>query len=189
MIETKPEFFKMSFDPGEPNSPTCTDYAPKGIDRYLAKMGVSVSYWPPDMTFFCDQGYADDYLCNPLGWFLFSERVQAILNQIAAKDIEFLPARVIELGTGKELKGYRVMNIVRICDAFDRDRSIWLPFKRDRTEPSGTKKLAIDKDKVGDAKIFRLADQPYNNPIITRTVKERLEAVGATGFWFIPLLS
>jgi hypothetical protein len=128
---------------------------------------------------------------------VYSAQLKGIVKNYIGEDVQFLPIKVIEKQSGRELTGYSVANYLRIIDCLDRDFStyqLWtkenLLYWEKRPQILGkfrdVKKAAIKASKVDDAPLFRLWG--WETMIIIREdIKTRIEQANIKGCLFTDL--
>jgi hypothetical protein len=182
------EYFKLWFDDTDDQAIICRKYDLKGVSRHILSKAKPIEDWPEDITFYAEGEHAEDYLGNARGWLMFSERVRRALEQLGVEGIQFLPVRVVIVETGKELPGYSVMNVLTVLSALDEEHTVYLEPRHEEYPHLSITKVALLREAIGNADIFRLAELKVS-VYVSRRVKEHLEEIGATGFKWIPVPS
>ena len=101
--------------------------------------------------------------------------------------VRFLPVRVVRQETGEELQGYSVMHVLRVVSAFDPAHSRYKEMNSRYLDMRyNIFVLALLRAPLAGEDVFRLAERKVST-FVSRRVVERLEAMGATGFRWIPV--
>lgn len=67
---------------------------------------------------------ATDFLANDKGWFLVSDKLRKVLESLNT-EIQFLPVKIMERKSKKELPNYYIANILRVVDALCLEKSVY----------------------------------------------------------------
>lgn len=124
---------------------------------------------------------ATDYLANDKGWFVVSDRLKKILENMNT-EIQFLPIRIIEKSSNKKLSGYYIANIIRVVDALCLDKSEYF-----QTEIPGmgtiytVSKYGIFSDKTDDSDVFKLSNRQEIPIFVSEKFKKAIECENITG--------
>ncbi|WP_366946575.1 DUF1629 domain-containing protein [Roseiflexus sp.] len=126
------------------------------------------------------------------GWMLVSERVRQALERCGVEGVQFLPVRVMHKATGAEIGSYSALNVVRVVEALDWERTRWLTADRKVVDDHpilAIVRVALRREAVSGVDIFRLrVKHDVGEIFISPRVKQCLERAGATsGFRFIPV--
>lgn len=171
----------------------------KGFNEYRFYDGKLIEDWPAGITFFVEaylqkNVVEEDYIFLVFHWHIVSERVRRVFEECRIKGVQFLPVRIIQKDTGKELGPYWAMNVYRETDALDWDRTVWVSAvtnPREDPYPSvGIIRVVLRREPVAGLDIFRLNIKGRGDTTvyISRRVKECLEKASATsGFEFHPV--
>ncbi|MCX7747914.1 MAG: hypothetical protein N2645_13655 [Clostridia bacterium] len=157
------------------------------INKNDIYQGSQFDYWNSSFTFYYraqDGDIATDYLVNDLGWPVISPKFREILVQTnEVNNVQYLPIKIIEEKTKKELNGYSVINILDLIDAIDLNHSLYRTL-----EAKGRKVLifthyALDSKKLGGLHLVRLKD-PIFPTFISEALKNELLKSRLTGLDF-----
>jgi hypothetical protein len=133
----------------------------------------------------------EDYIVVGLHWMVVSEKVRQIFRRCEVKDMQFLPINVVHIETGKQFGPYWALNVLKIADAVNWEKTRWvtLPAPRDEYPIFGVRKMVIDANKLKDLDIFRVGKnaKAHTWVFISRKLKECLIDSDVTGFKFIPV--
>jgi hypothetical protein len=78
---------------------------------------------PQEVKLWVGGGTVSDYLANPISWPICSEKFTELLQIHGRADFQVLSAPVYERRTQQPVSCYRVINIVRLIQCVDLDRS------------------------------------------------------------------
>ncbi len=142
----------------------------RGLDETDFLQGKRIDNWPDDVSFRAttpeNDGAPDDALANELLLPIVSKRVQQALAKAKIGDIQFLPVHVFD-SRGRRVKGYSILNILRLIDALDMERSKvdyfpddW-PVEADRGKFWVCEKAVLVSSKLASVDIFRLQIDPF----------------------------
>jgi hypothetical protein len=181
------DYYKLWFE--ETGGAVCRKADLKGVSEYFIYQLAPVEEWPRGITFYAEGEPIEDYLFPTMvDWVLISERVKAVLEELKVAGVQFLPIRVVRKKTGEEVPGYYVLHVWKQIPALDEEHTVYLEPRSEKYPEPIIGKVALRKEAIGNADIFRLAE--YDVQIyVSRRVKERLEEIGATGFKWIPVPS
>lgn len=180
-------YYELWFDDHNADAMICEDEDLHGVHRALIFHTEPISDWPEGVTFYAAGKFREDYLFSTLpGWILVSQKVRHALETLEVKGIEFLAVRVVRRGLGEDLTDYAALHILKTLPALDSEHAVLV----DKPEPGRRRirTLALRRAAIGDADIFRLAEDPGTMCVSAR-VKQTLEELGATGFEWHPVPS
>jgi|YNPBryBLVA2012_1023415.scaffolds.fasta_scaffold10690_4 hypothetical protein len=186
-------YYKLWMDDSDPHAMISQEEDLKGIDRWIIYQGIWIKQWPPGVTFYVEGEHPKDYLFSALhGWMLVSERVRQALERCGVAGVQFLPVRVMHKATGAEIGSYSALNVVRVVEALDWERTRWLTSDRKVVDDHpilAIVRVALRREAVSGVDIFRLRlKQDVGEIFISPRVKQCLERAGATsGFRFMPV--
>lgn len=103
---------------------------------------------------------------------LFSNKIKAALSELGVDNIDYYPARLKHPQTGQVFEDYWLANIIGCIECLDPENS-------DATYDDVLKSykftsFVVDKSKIGDARMFRLAEKS-DLILIDKALKEELE--------------
>jgi hypothetical protein len=135
------------------------------------------------------KGSPVDFTFAVLGTPVVKERVGRMLEALAPASVQRIPVRI----SGRPGR-YEVLNFLEVVDCIDTRRSRIVCFPRDEAEDNSMQekrfdlitKLVIDEQRARGHDLFLLAGA-RNCIIVSRRVKERLEAEKVTGILFKPV--
>jgi len=118
---------------------------------------------------------------------IVTRQVADVFERFAPGAIQCFPVQV-----GDIREGYEVLNVVRMVDAVDRERSTYRLWKPEDERPDklggfrGFDHMVLKKDLPSDAHAFRLQGWKVV-VIVSPQLKEALEEIGARGATFVPI--
>lgn len=181
------DYYKLWFE--ETGGAVCRKADLKGVDEYFIYRPEPVEEWPEGITFYAEGEPLEDYLFpTVVDWILISERVKQALEGLGVEGVQFLPIRVVRKETGEEVPGYYVLHVWKHIPALDEEHTVFLEPRDEKYPQLSIIKVALRREAIGGADIFRLKEKPVS-VYVSRRVKERLEEIGATGFKWIPVPS
>ncbi len=130
-----------------------------------------------------NDGIREDFALSTVLVPIHSARLKAFIEEIAPGEVQYLPLKIYNKGTG-EIEGYHIGNVLKIIDCLDRENTIHqeTESKDSRSGRSGKlsekKNIVLNPALIGDAKIFRLKDWEFM--IIVRD--DVVKAVKKSGF-------
>ncbi len=113
------KYFKLSDDMERENDIICHVGAGMSLSQNTFVVGCP---YTGDCEQICftyneDEGNeATDYLANDKGWFIVSEKLKGLMEDMDT-EIQYLPVKIIEENRKTELRGYYIANIIRVVDA------------------------------------------------------------------------
>lgn len=165
-----------------------------GFNEYRFHEGKPIEDWTDGVTFVVRGHVEEDYIFLTFHWRIVHERVRRVLQECQVKGVQFLPIRVIQQDSGKELGPYWAMNVFQEVDALDWDRTVWPLSKgnpREHPHPEiGIIRPVLCREPLNGLDIFRLniKGKGDTSVYISARVKECLERARATsGFKFRPV--
>lgn len=133
-----------------------------GLQQNMLIVGKECREWKNEFELFYNknEGYlATDYLANDKGWFVVSEKLKNVIDNLNT-DIQYFPVRVVEKSTNEILMGYYVANILRVVDALCIEKSKYFTTE---IEEIGTiytvSKYGIYQAKTNNSDVFKLANR------------------------------
>lgn len=179
------DYYKLWFE--ETGGAVCRKADLKGVSEYFIYRPEPIKKWPEGVTFYTEGDPLEDYLFPTMvNWILVSERVKQALEELGVKGVQFLPIQVVRQETGEEVPGYYVLHVWKHIPALDEEHSVFLEPRDEKYPQLSILKVALRREAIGDADIFRLKEK-HVSVYASRRVKERLEEIGATGFKWIPV--
>lgn len=191
--QPKTYYFKIWVDDSDPLAMICSERDVKQFDEYRFYKGEWIENWPEGITFYIEGKHPEDYLLGGLHWIVVSERVRQAVKNCGSKSVQFLPVRVVHRDTNKEIGPYWALNVTRVLEALDWERTRWLyPETKENDEHPTLNiiKEALRREPLEGVDIFRLSvrGQTSTSLFISRRLKRCLERGKATkGFEFIPV--
>jgi hypothetical protein len=179
-------FYKIAYDANYLNEQTVCDYELGDFDYFAFSKGKRYKgKIPKYVKLYIREGVENlpqaSLLASPLSqWKIFSQSLLDYWWPLMKDDVQVLDAPVY-LKSGKKVKGYKLINPLRVIDCLDIEKSqvSW----RDGTI-SFVGKTYIKKDKVGDHHIFRL--KGYKHPVIvSEKLAKSLKGTNFKGIAFI----
>jgi hypothetical protein len=115
---------------------------------------------------------------------LVSERVMGLLAASAGSDVQPIRARIEALDG--QVSGFWAINVRKLVDCLDIERSILVRPSDDPDWIQGVKRLALKPDCMGSAQIARIQSYP-SLLLVARPLAERLSAARLTGMNLMPV--
>ncbi|MCP3143120.1 imm11 family protein [Pyxidicoccus xibeiensis] len=124
-----------------------------------------------------------DFLDNAVTALIVSERVRRILEELKAKDLEFLPVTVKDHKKAPMAERYFILNALGGQDAIDMEKSQLVMDPLEKEQIGRIKKLVLQPKKIDkDAKLFR-ASRARHVIFVDDAVRKAFRKEGITGFW------
>ncbi|MCP3143119.1 Imm43 family immunity protein [Pyxidicoccus xibeiensis] len=124
-----------------------------------------------------------DFLDNAVTALIVSERVRRILEDLKAKDLEFLPVTVKDHKGAPVEARYFILNPLGGQDAIDMEKSQLVMSALDKEQIAHINKLVLQPKKIDkDAKLFR-ASRARTVIFVDDAVRKAFRKEGITGFW------
>lgn len=148
-------------------------------EEFPKKATVSFSKkWP-------DRRKLYDFLDNTCNLLIASSRVRTILEELKAKNLEFLPVTVLDHKGKPVAEPYFIINPLGGQDIIDMEKSKVVMNSILKDQVAHIKKLTLQPDKVEDgAKLFRASRSRYVF-FIDDSVREAFEKNGITGYYVL----
>lgn len=150
--------------------------------------GKEIHNWNQEITLYsCQDGEPQDVLGSHIPWHAFSPRLIETLMSAKISGIQYLPVRIKKMD-GSEIGGYRVANILNmVCNAFDRDKSVYETFGEERPDKKGQIKCVMSyvlhEEQLSQYDILRLEEFRYN-VIVSEKVRDIFKKGKFTGWDF-----
>lgn len=126
----------------------------------------------------------DDVLLTGRGR-VFSKKLLQVLRDAGVDNIDTYPCTIRNAVTGEVHTDYSVVNIVGKIACIDQKQSELVFATGSTTEILGYDTIVLDEQKIGDARLFLLAEMPVQI-VVHRTVADAIKAAGLTGIDFVP---
>jgi len=179
-------FYKLLMDDSGDRDVVAYCIDTKGFEQYELSEGKYIRNWNSEITFYFDPKEGErltDYLANNSGWFIVSERLKAILEEVD-DGIQYLPINVVNKGENKILKGFSVANILNVVDALNLENSDYSMFELDGESIYSIKKYALCKEAIQSKHIIKLKGDEI--PIfMPEELRELIEKNNITGCNFL----
>ena len=134
------------------------DWVPVKAVRGMGKGGFSNAVW-----FYSGDPVLDDEALN-------------VLYDLIKDNVEVLPIDF------EHEKNFHLINITKVIDCFDRNKSEYLQFSDGRVY--GITKISFIKSKIENEHIFKIKDLKLGSFFVSDEFKKRVEEYGLTGFYF-----
>ncbi len=157
--------FQLIYDYEKYGNVTCLETnSMYGINRYDLEKGIRIDNWDSNFTFYYknDNSNFIDYQANTLTWFIISEKMRKLIEEMKCKDIQFLPITIKNENSGEERKDYYVVNVfLTLNDVFDFNSTQFIGEKPNIGEPlKRVKFYAINEKKINDFHLFKIQENP-----------------------------
>ena len=134
-------------------------------------------------------GTALDYTEATFGMPVLSQKAAGIVRDLAPREVQLIPACV-----ESQRDPFFIMNVLSVRRCVDERRSAFKKFATNdpvRPDLAGKydiiTKLVLDVTDIGDSQVFRVKDSEHDL-IISKTIKDGLEGMRATGLRYWPVL-
>lgn len=182
------QYYKFDYDEGDEEDMVCIameDFEEEyGFTMFDLTDGKVINCWPDPFYFYFDQergGKKRDWLINDVGWMLVSPRIKKSIEQFSQEGEQYFPVIIKEIHTGEEIKDYTVINITKVVDALDYEKTVF--------DKLGTVlKPVFQKTKLKGSNLFRVKDKE-SDIIISQTLKDALINSGVTGCTFTEVMT
>jgi hypothetical protein len=176
----------------------CLEIELRNLNKWDLMAGRNISAWDVDTVVYYDiENGQTDYSFTDINIPVYSPYLCQLMRELKMEDIQYLPVRLKQKESGREIEGYHIANYLRLIDCLDREHSeyvIWtkenLLFWERRSYMLGTfrdvKKAVLDITRAGDARLFRLWGWEMM-VIVREDVKTAIEEAGITGGRFTRL--
>lgn len=124
---------------------------------------------------------AVDYLENDKGWFIVSEKLKGLMENMNT-EIQYLPVKIMEENRKTELKGYYIANIIRVVDALCLECSTYFTTHIPQIGDIHTvSKYGIYEEKTQGADIFKLGMRQEIPIFVSEKFKDTISFHQITG--------
>lgn len=178
-------FYKLIYSDVEDNVVVINDYDLQGFKYTNLLVGKPIQIWNSNICLFYEEdGQFEDYLPNPLGWPILSQRMVKLFDNLGVGNIQYLQINICHKASGKEVGGYQIANILELIPALDLKESVYHSQSDTTGRVEGLIKLVICSNKIGpDVHIFRLTEYPFAL-LISEKLKKVLVKEKITGIDF-----
>lgn len=181
------KYYKLIEDMNGKKDITCYSELGAPGDTTLLLMfcrGKKCESWDENFCFYYDENEGNrvtDFLANDKGWFLVSAKLREVLESLNT-EIQFLPVKIMERKSQKELPDYYIANVLRVVDALCLEKSV---YSEVYIEKLGTIynviKYGIFAEKTEKSDVFKLANRQEVPIFVSENLKNRIEEEGITG--------
>lgn len=180
-------FYKLLYDYEKGDGYVYCDVGKIGsMNKYITLSGEKIDGWEEvSFEYNSEQGHVlTDLLANVYRWLLVSNNFRYLLESIIKDQIQYLPVKIIDKVTSKEIHSYSVANIVTMVDAFDFENSEFDVLEMDGQKVFLVRKYVLKSNEIIGKHIFRLKDDTI--PIfVSGALKKVIEDNGLLGFDFL----
>lgn len=177
------KYYKLSMDMERKHDIICHYENDFGIWQNELVVGKVFKGWDGRFSFVYDktEGYiATDYLANDKGWFVVSEKLKLLMENMNT-EIQFLPVKIVSKQDGEEMN-YYIANIVKLVDALCLKESKYFEINIQKLGTIYTvSKYAIYENKTDNADIFKLSNRQEIPIFVSERFKKMLAANDITG--------
>jgi hypothetical protein len=167
------QFFVMTYDDRE-DLDTVADYEMGDFDLMTFWTGQRFSgRIPKCVRVWVEKGEPSDYLSNPIGWEIISERFWRMLRPHVKGQAQTLSVPLYYEGTQKPVPGYRLLNPLCCVSAL----------RRKSDADAQTRKLDMQRI-PDDVDLFRLAESP-TTVLISDFILSEISGKGLKGLALI----
>lgn len=179
-------FYRLIYPDEENDILILNDYELYGFKYTDLLVGKIIDKWNKNIQLFYDQeGKLEDYISNPLGWPIVSQRIVKIFDSLEIVNIQYFPANILHKTSNKEIHSYHIVNVLELISALDLEKSVYDSWDDSRKRVRGLREPVIQNNKIApEIDIFRLTEYPFWLLISERLkqifIKERITGVD---FW------
>jgi len=177
------KYYKLSMDMNRENDIVCHFENVFGIQQNELTLGKAFQGWDGRFEFIYDSAEGDiatDYLANDKGWFVVSEKLKTILEELNT-EIQFLPVKIIEKQSRAKLN-YYIANITKLVDALCLENSEYFTTEIPSIGTIYTvSKYAIFASKTQNADVFKLSNRQEMPVFVSEKFKEKIEERDISG--------
>lgn len=182
------KYFKLLMDTSGENDIVCHYRDNYGIQEYELCEGKKFNNWNENFQFYFNSSegsIATDYLANDMSWFVVSQKLKDILDELNTK-VQYFEVKIQEETDEQLIEDYYVANITNLVDSLCLDESDY--FETD-IEGIGTiytiSKFAVYESKVGENDIFKLPNRQEMPIFVSERFKKIVEERQITGMEFL----
>ncbi len=155
------KYYKLKMDTDRINDIVLHYENDFGMNQNMMIIAEKCFDWNSDFEFYYDKNEGDfpsDYLANDKGWFVVSEKLKIILENLKT-DIQYIKVNIVEKNTNESLNDYYIANILTTVDALCLDKSTYYATEIDDfATVNFITKYAIHKEKTENYDVFKLKD-------------------------------
>lgn len=182
------KYYRLVLKNQEEDCVIVNHYDLKGFDLRKLWRGEIIEKWNQEMCFYYDKdGLILDYMPNVLSWFIFSDKVIDVLNELNIKEVQIFPVVLYRKDDTNQFLKYNVVNVLSKISAMNWEKSDYLAWKDDPKTVKVIRKLVMNKSAIREGvEIFNLAESiPYI--IVSNNLKNAMERKNLTGVDFWPI--
>ena len=188
------KYYQLFGDTDDENDIICYSEEGEPGDTTLLQMfkrGIKCESWDGNFCFYYDENEgnrAADFLANDMGWFLVSDKLRKVLESLNT-EIQFLPVKIMERKSKKELPDYYIANILRVVDALCLEKSVYYVSYIAKLGLICTfvVKYGIFAEKTENFDVFKLADGQEIPIFVSENFKNKVEKEEITGIDFLEI--
>ncbi|MGE7666857.1 imm11 family protein [Ureibacillus composti] len=159
-----------------------------GINQYALMEGKVIKNWNRDVLFFYNPNEGDrytDYLANDLGWFIVSERLKNILQQLD-DNIQYFPIKIVNKLDKTQFSEYYVANILNVVSALNLEKSKYDLIEAEDIKIYSVSKYALNSNALNNLNIIKLKGDEL--PVfVSEILKEYICENNLTGCDFLEI--
>ncbi|HWK22296.1 MAG TPA: DUF1629 domain-containing protein [Ureibacillus sp.] len=128
------------------------------INHYDLMEGKALKNWREDIIFYYTPSEGDrytDYLANDLGWFIVSERLKNILQQLD-RNSQLFPVKIVNKLNKSQFKTYYVVNILNVVNALNLKESKYDLIEAEDIKIYSVSKYALNRRELNNLNIIKL---------------------------------
>lgn len=183
-------YFKLVMYMERSNDIVCHYENDFGMQQNMLIVGKECFEWKDKFEFFYDKSegsLATDYLANDKGWFVVSEKLKNVMDELDT-DIQYIPVRIVDKKTNELLKGYFIANILRVVDALCLDKSKYFTTEIQRMGTIYTvSKYGIYQAKTNNSDVFKLANRQEIPIFVSEKFAKAITHNGISGISLIEI--
>lgn len=184
------KYYKMMTDVTNDRDIICYLSVDYEIEQYELQIGKPFDNSNRNIIFYykSDEGdFFTDYLSNDMGWFLVSEKLKNILNNLDI-DIQYFEVDIFEKKESVSKCKYYIANILTVVDALCLEESTYFETELDENEIIySISRYAVYGEKLKNIDIFKLSNGQEIPIFVSEKFKKIIEDNKLTGLDFMEI--
>lgn len=185
-------FYKLLLSEDEDLNVICCkteDHLKYSIDTNFVYKGSLVENWSNEFTFYYEGTNDDvflDVITSDISWLLVSPKVQDILSAVDKSYYQLLPVLLKDVKTGKINDQYKVLNVVKFCDALNFEKSLYKESKARGKSVYFIRKHVFNDCKIRGIDLFKIP-QTKRAIFISQSLKNKFQSEAVTGIEYLEI--
>lgn len=158
------KFHIITYNTNDPEEQVVEKYEKGNFNYNLLKIGIPYQDTiPAEVKLYIDsRSHPTDFLANPLSWPIVSEKFLKMIKVYARDDIQVFDAPVFDNNTRKPVKGFYILNVVKLIRAVDFKHSTVMWEDKIKKKFKIIIKYVFQSKKIPvNVHIFRPAEDPF----------------------------